>query len=129
MKFYLFLIFTSFCFSQSQAKMNNYWQAKLDSAKAELTQLHDSVKIVYSKDTAFIKNLSIAQAQWEKFRIAEIRLKYPKREAGYYGSIHNICLMIYSHELYKKRIQKLRFWLLGTEEYGDACKGSVREAD
>lgn len=82
MKLSVFLSLMSFCFSQSQAKLNSYWQAKLDSAKAELTQLHDSVKIVYLKDSAFIKNLSIAQAQWEKFRIAEIRMKYPKREAG-----------------------------------------------
>ena len=73
----------------------------------------------------YIKNLKVAQRIWIQFRDAEMKAKYPEREAGYYGSIHPMCWSIYLKELTEDRINKLQVWLTGTSE-GDSCNGSVK---
>jgi hypothetical protein len=52
-------------------------------------------------------------------------MKYPEREAGYYGSIYPICRADYLEKLTRERTMKLREWLKGVEE-GDACGGSIQ---
>ena len=72
-----------------------------------------------------VENLKKAQRIWIEFRDAELEMKYPKRERGYYGSIQPLCKAIYLKKLTDKRTETLKVWLIGIEE-GDACNGSVK---
>ena len=76
-------------------------------------------------DTVFIKNLKASQRIWITFRDAELKVKYPDREPGYYGSIHPVCVASYLEKLTRERINTLRVWIQELEE-GDACNGSVK---
>jgi uncharacterized protein YecT (DUF1311 family) len=76
-------------------------------------------------DTAFIRNLKASQRLWVQFRDAEVKMMYPDREPGYYGSIHPMCWSIYKTELTSERVKKLRQWLSGQEE-GDSCSSSIK---
>jgi uncharacterized protein YecT (DUF1311 family) len=60
-----------------------------------------------------IKNLKIAQNIWIKFRDAEMNMKYPQKEPGYYGSVFPTCWNIYMAELPQKRSKELKRWLTG----------------
>jgi uncharacterized protein YecT (DUF1311 family) len=62
---------------------------------------------------------------WIQFRDAEMKMKYPEREDGYYGSVYPMCWSMYLTQLTTERITTLKQWLDGTEE-GDVCAGSVR---
>lgn len=57
-----------------------------------------------------------------KFRDAELKVKYPDRPAGYYGSIQPLCQYACLTELTAARTATLKQWLAGTEE-GDMCAG------
>lgn len=94
-------------------------------ADKELNDVYNKIIIEYKEDTAFIKNLKIAQKRWIQFRDAEMKAKYPDREPGYYGSIQPLCWYSYLTELTTERTNKLKAWLTGIEE-GDACAGSVK---
>jgi uncharacterized protein YecT (DUF1311 family) len=79
----------------------------------------------YKSDTEFIKNLKIAQRIWINFRDAEVKMKYPDREPGYYGTMHPICVFEYMFNLTQDRINTLKQWIEKTHE-GDGCSGSIR---
>ena len=66
-----------------------------------------------------------SQEAWTKFRAIELKVKYPDREPGYYGSAHQMCVNDYLAELTNERAKRLRIWLTGTVE-GDICSGSVQ---
>ena len=121
----LSLIISNQAFGQSQKEMNQEEQNKYLKADKKLNNVYNQILKEYKSDTEFIKNLKIAQRIWIKFRDAEMKLKYPDREQGYYGSIHPMCLSIYLTELTEERTKKLKMWLLGIEE-GDGCNGSVK---
>jgi uncharacterized protein YecT (DUF1311 family) len=76
-------------------------------------------------DTIFIKNLKSSQRIWITFRDAELKMKYPEREPGWYGSIHPMCVSSYLAELTNERIKTLKEWIEGIEE-GESCGGSIR---
>jgi uncharacterized protein YecT (DUF1311 family) len=94
-------------------------------ADKELNVVYQKILKEYRQDTAFIKNLKIAQGLWIKLRNAEMKAKYPDRERGYYGSIYPVCWDSYLEELTTERTKKLKVWLTGIEE-GDVCTGSVK---
>jgi uncharacterized protein YecT (DUF1311 family) len=79
----------------------------------------------YKSDTEFIKNLKASQIIWIKFRDSEMKVKFPDREVGYYGSIQPVCRYSYLEKLTKIRTNDLKVWLTGIEE-GDVCSGSVK---
>lgn len=126
-----FLIFTSFfltsnfCIGQTQLEINTEANTEYQKADKELNSTYKKILKEYSTDLVFIKNLKIAQNIWIKFRDAEVNMKYPQREPGYYGSIQPTCWSMYLTELTKKRIKELKIWLTGIPE-GDACSGSVK---
>jgi uncharacterized protein YecT (DUF1311 family) len=105
--------------------MNNEASTEYQKADKELNSTYKKILKEYSTDLVFIKNLKIAQNIWIKFRDAEVNMKYPPRESGYYGSIQPTCRSMYMTELTKKRIKELKIWLTGIPE-GDACSGSVK---
>ena len=121
----LSLTISNQAFGQTQLEMNQEEQNKYLKADKKLNNVYNQILKEYKSDTEFIKNLKIAQRIWIQFRDAEMKLKYPDREQGYYGSIHPMCLSIYLTELTEERTKKLKMWLLGIEEEDD-CSGSVK---
>nr|WP_207765264.1 lysozyme inhibitor LprI family protein [Solitalea longa] len=105
--------------------MNEKAAKEYQKTDKELNTVYQKVLKEYSADTAFVKNLKIAQRIWIQFRDAEMLAKYPNREDGYYGSMQPICWFAYKTELTLDRIKKLKVWLAGTED-GDGCSGSVK---
>jgi uncharacterized protein YecT (DUF1311 family) len=119
------LLFTfSLCFSQTQFELNETEHKKYLKADKELNDIYQKILKDYKQDTAFIKNLKASQKLWVQFRDAEMKVKYPDRPEGYYGSVQPMCWSIYLTQLTQERINTLREWLKGTEE-GDVCSGSV----
>jgi hypothetical protein len=59
------------------------------------------------------------------FRNAELKVKYPETESGYYGSVYPMCVSIYLEKLTSERVKTLKGWIDGIEE-GDVCRGSVK---
>ncbi|MGC4040172.1 MAG: DUF1311 domain-containing protein [Flavobacterium sp.] len=120
-----FFFITSLSFGQTQAKMNEAVSGNYEKADKELNIVYNKILKMYKSDTEFIKNLKNSQKIWVKFRDAEMKVKYPERKEGYYGSIQPLCWSNYMAELTKKRTRDLRIWLNGVEE-GDSCAGSVK---
>jgi uncharacterized protein YecT (DUF1311 family) len=120
--FYLTL---NLCLGQTQLEMNQKVHSDFQKADKELNSVYQTILKEYKSDTAFIRNLRIAQKLWIQFRDAEMKMKYPDRESGYYGSIQPMCWSMYLKELTDERTKKLKIWLAGSEE-GDVCSGSVK---
>jgi uncharacterized protein YecT (DUF1311 family) len=118
-----FFLISHFSIGQTQLEMN----ANTDYQKAdkELNSTYKKILKEYSTNLIFIKNLKIAQNIWIKFRDAEMNVKYPQKEPGYYGSIFPTCWNTYMAELTQKRSKELKIWLTGIPE-GDTCSGSVK---
>ena len=121
----LFILGTHFSFSQTQLEMNEIEHKIFLNADKELNQVYQTVLKEYKSDTVFIKSLRTSQKVWVQFRDAEMKMMYPDREPGYYGSIHPMCWSIYKTELTTERTKKLKIWLTGQEE-GDSCSPSIK---
>jgi len=116
----VFLTISLCSFSQTQSEMNGEVTESFKKADKELNLTYKKVLEKYKSDTVFIENLRIAQRIWIKFRDAELELKYPKREVGYYGSVLPMCKALYLTGLTEKRTVTLTEFLKGVEE-GDVC--------
>jgi uncharacterized protein YecT (DUF1311 family) len=112
-------------FSQTQAEMNQQAFDAYKQADKELNEIYKKILDDYKSDTIFIKNLKASQRIWITFRDAELKVKFPDREPGYYGSIHPLCVESYLEELTRERIRTLKAWIDGAEE-DEACNGSVK---
>jgi uncharacterized protein YecT (DUF1311 family) len=122
----LFLVFVyGSIFSQTQYEMNKKANESYWIADKELNEIYQKILKEYHSDTIFVKNLKAAQRIWITFRDAELNLKYPKKQTGFYGSIHPVCVAGYLEKLTRQRIETLKIWLEGIPE-GDACNGSVK---
>ncbi len=78
-------------YAQSQMEMNESAGKEYEKADKELNHIYQQILKKNAADTAFTKNLKIAQRIWVQFRDAEMKMKYPDREDGYYGSIFPLC--------------------------------------
>jgi uncharacterized protein YecT (DUF1311 family) len=123
-----FLLLTYCSFAQTQAEMNEDAAKQFLKTDKKLNEVYNKILTKYKTDTAFTKNLKSAQKIWIQFRDAEMNVKYPDREARYYGSVFPMCWSLYKEQLTNERIKVLQPWLDGTEE-GDACNGSVKLKD
>ena len=119
------ILISFFCFAQTQYEMNEAELNKLHIAETELDLVYQKILNEYKEDTAFVKNLKVSQKIWSQYKEAELKMMYPDREPGYYGSVHPMCIAIYRTELTNERIEELQLWLEGCEE-GDVCGSSVR---
>jgi uncharacterized protein YecT (DUF1311 family) len=117
------LAFSSF--GQSQSAMNTDQSNRLQHADKELNTVYRKILKQYSSDAVFIKNLKAAQRIWLQLRDADIKMKYPDRPDGYYGTAQPMCEANYRTELTQLRTKTLNVWLTGIEE-GDVCAGSVK---
>ena len=118
-----FIYFTSY--SQTQAMMNKEAAESYQKTDKELNETYQAILAEYKKHPLFIQNLKASQRIWIKFRDAELKLKYPETEPGYYGSIHLMCVSNYSEKLTRERVKTLQVWINGIEE-GNVCGGSVK---
>lgn len=121
----IFTLTTTAGISQSQGDMNDGAKKKYQKADKELNAVYLKILTEYKEDTAFIKNIKVAQRLWVQLRDAEMKAKYPDRERGEYGSVQPMCWLMYLTELTEDRTGKLKVWLTGIEE-GDVCAGSVK---
>lgn len=122
------LIVATASFGQTQPSMNNAQNQTLQQADKALNSVYQNVLKQYSKDVEFIKSLKTAQRVWIQFRDAEVKMKYPNRPVGYYGSSQAMCEAAYRIELTQQRTRTLTTWLNGIEE-GDVCAGSIKVKD
>ena len=120
-----FIISGNFCFAQTQGEMNQNAYNDYQKADKELNAVYNAILKEYKSDTAFIRNLKIAQRFWVQFRDAEVNAKFPDEPDKSYGSVEPMCCSIYLTDLTNQRITELKVWLDGIEE-GDACNGSVK---
>ncbi len=120
----LFWLITN-SYGQTQLELNEAQFKLYKTADKELNSIYQTILQEYKEDTAFIMNLNKAQKLWIQFRDAEMKMKYPDRAPGYYGSIQPLCWYKYLTELTQSRTKTLKIWVEGIQE-GDACGGSVR---
>jgi uncharacterized protein YecT (DUF1311 family) len=129
MKFFLlitiFVLSIIHSFGQTQYELNQAEYKKCKEADKELNIVYQKILKEYKEDTTFIKNLKASQTIWIQFRDAEMKMKYPERGPGYYGSIQPLCQASYIAALTESRVKTLKIWLEGIEE-GDGCAGSVK---
>ena len=123
--FITFFLNIYFAFGQTQLEINTEANMEFYKADSELNVIYNKILVEYKTDTAFIKNLKLSQNIWIKFRDAEMKVKFPDRERGYYGSVQPMCWSLYKAQLTEDRIKSLKIWIDGTEE-GDSCSGSVK---
>jgi uncharacterized protein YecT (DUF1311 family) len=120
----LFVFSSTLVFCQTQAEMNKAVHVQYQEADRELNSIYKQILQLYRTDTVFINNLKAAQRLWLQFREAEVKVKFPDREPGYYGSIAPLCWSQYRTELTRERISTLKQWVKGINE-PDECRGST----
>ncbi|MEI6575820.1 MAG: lysozyme inhibitor LprI family protein [Bacteroidota bacterium] len=122
----IFIMFiSSYSFAQTQSKLNKDASESYNKADKELNKLYKKILLEYQADTMFIQNLKISQRIWISFRDAEVKMKFPEREPGYYGTIHPLCIANYMEKLTRNRIATLKLWIDGIQE-GDPCSGTIK---
>lgn len=111
--------------AQTQDDLEDQTTSEFQSADKELNAIYRKILEEYADDDAFLASLKEAQRCWIAFRDAQLKMKYPDREPGHYGSVQPMCEMMYLTELTQDRIKALNVWIEGVEE-GDVCAGTVR---
>ena len=111
--------------AQTQRDMNEDAAASFKAADKKLNSLYQKILKDYADDPVFIASFKKAQRCWITFRDAQLKMKYPDREPGYYGSIQPMLETRYLTELTKDRIKALQPWIDGVQE-GDLSGGTVR---
>ncbi len=107
--------------------MNGEAYARYKKADKRLNQTYLAILNQYRHDTLFIRNLKKSQRIWLQLRDADLQMKYPPYESGYYGTMHPMCEADELTVLTEARTRRLRVWLTGIPE-GDGCIGSVKFA-
>jgi uncharacterized protein YecT (DUF1311 family) len=121
----LFLICSS-TFCQTQLEMNLAQIDSFEKADKELNEIYKKILFEYKSDSLFIENLKSSQRIWITFRDAELKMKFPERERGWYGSMHPMCVSSYLGKLTRERIKTLNEWLQGVAE-SEGCGGSIKK--
>jgi uncharacterized protein YecT (DUF1311 family) len=111
--------------AQTQGEMNTQTAGEFEAADRQLNSIYQKILAEYADDEPFLASLKEAQRCWIAFRDAQLKMKYPDREPGHYGSIQPVCEAMYLTELTNDRIKALRAWIDGVEE-GNVCAGTVR---
>jgi uncharacterized protein YecT (DUF1311 family) len=111
--------------AQTQRAMNEDAAASFKAADKKLNVLYQKILKDYADDPVFIESFKKAQRCWIAFRDAQLKMKYPDREPGYYGSAQPMFEIMYLTELTKDRIKGLQAWIEGAQE-GDLSAGTVR---
>jgi len=115
---------SALCFGQTQLDLNDSAANEFKKADKELNKVYQQIIIENKDDTILIKNLKISERIWMQFRDAEMKVKYPDRESGFYGSVHPMCWYLYEATLTNERIKKLKelFYPIIDENNIDVCQ-------
>jgi len=105
-----------FLIPQTQLEMNMEAKQRYEAADKELNRVYRQILSSYKTDEVFITNLKTAQRLWIQWRDAEMKVRYPGREAGHYGSFHPNCWNTCLAELTAERTKKLSVWIEGVAE-------------
>lgn len=120
---------TSTLNAQTQLDLNASAGKELNSKEEELSTLRKKLNALYSKDKAFLNQLTKSEAAWEKYKDEMLELKYVQRDDEnkriYYGSVYPMCYANYKAWLTQKHIEELKNWAEGTKE-GNVCSGTLR---
>ena len=130
-KLFLFLVLIllkTLSFGQTQMQMNQTAANAYKKADKELNVAYKTILNLYKTDSIFIQSFKESQRLWVKFRDAELKMKYPETEPGFYGSVLPMCQSDYLEKLTLDRVKTLQIWIKGVEE-GDVCSGSIRIKD
>lgn len=111
--------------AQTQGDLNETAAAEFNAADKELNSIYQKILQENADDHVFIASLKKAQRCWITFRDAQLKMKFPDRGPGYYGSVLPTCEAMYLTELTRDRIKALNVWIEGVEE-GDGCAGTVK---
>lgn len=117
----IFVLFSSLTgFSQTQSEMNQ--SAEIASLKADrlLNNTYQNILIEFESDSIFIENFIESHKIWMTFRNSELKVKYPERPEGYYGSSLSMCKSIFTEKLTNERILTLKAILNKANEQ-DIC--------
>jgi uncharacterized protein YecT (DUF1311 family) len=107
-------------YSQNQTELNQNADEAYKKANRELNSIYQTILTERKSDTVFIQNLISSQRIWLKYRDAELKVKYPEREPGYYGSSLPMCTSIFLEKLTAERITTLKTYLEKPKE-GNVC--------
>ena len=107
-------------YSQNQTELNRNADEAYKKADKELNSIYQKILTDRKSDTVFIQNLISSQRIWLKFRDSELKVKYPEREPGYYGSSLPMCISIFLEKLTEERISTLKTYLEISKE-GNVC--------
>lgn len=122
--FIALLLCTCKLYGQTQSKLNEQAATELKNADAELNRIYKLIIEHNSADAEFVRNTKNTQRIWIQLRDAQMKMKYPDRKDGYYGSVYPMCRYTYLTSLTNERIKTLKEWLDGEEE-GDVCRGTI----
>lgn len=111
--------------AQTQYDLNSAAAESYHKADQELNTVYKQIIREYAGDSVFVSALKASQRVWVNFRDAELKMKFPPREEGFYGSMHSMCVSSYLEQLTTERVLTLRQWLDGVDDEGD-CTSSVR---
>lgn len=111
--------------AQTQYDLNSDAAESYRKADQELNTVYKQIIREYAGDSVFVSALKASQRVWVNFRDAELKMKFPPREEGFYGSMHSMCVSSYLEQLTTERVLTLRQWLDGVDDEGD-CTSSVR---
>ena len=122
--FLFLMLFSTACFGQTQSDINTKATGEYQKSDKLLNDIYQQIVKLYGSNSAFLRDLKGAQHLWVQLRDTQLKLKYPDREPGYYGSAHEMCRSIYLKELTDSRIKELQHWLEEPEE-GDVCASTI----
>lgn len=111
--------------AQTQLEMNEDSATSFKAADKKLNVVYQKILKDYADDPVFISSFKTAQRCWIAFRDAQLKMKYPDREPGYYGSVQPMLETLYLTELTKDRIKALQPWIDGVQE-GDLSGGTAK---
>ena len=111
--------------SQTQGDLNTQTEAEWRAADKQLNSIYQQIATENAEDKVFLAGLKEAQRCWLAFRDAQLKMKYPDREPGYYGSVLPSCQAMYLTELTRERVKALQVWIDGVEE-GNICAGTAK---
>jgi len=111
--------------AQTQGEMNRAASKGYLESKAQLEGTINRINALYGKDQDFIVAFRISNDAWEKYRDAQLKMKFPAiNPRNAYGSMYPMCYGSYLEELNRNRIKELRLWADGVNEE-EGCSGSV----
>jgi len=114
----LTLMICSTGFSQTQSEINENANEAYKKADKELNVVYQKILEKNKSDSVFIKNLKASQRIWITFRNAEVKVRFPEREPGYYGSMLPMCISTFLEKFTKERITALKKYLDEIQEDG-----------